>query len=247
MRKLRYMAAALCAVVLLCGMAIPALAFVNEGEDAGEPEIVVEETPEPVEETPVPVEEYVEEATGGLEWEELDPTELAPLTPSGTGTLVDNVTDENGKEFFTIEAADGSVFYLVIDRQRSTENVYFLDAVTVSDLMPLAELTLAAEPTPTPTPEVQATFEPSVTPIPSTQTGGDLALDPQMLMIVGLVAVIVIIVALLVKGRRSKEQATEQEDYPDDEPEPDYGPDYGADYDVGAYGGDLPWEEDGGE
>ena len=53
--------------------------------------------------------------------------------------MLDNATDQDGKEFFTITTADEAVFYLVIDRQRSTENVYFLNAVTVADLMALAE------------------------------------------------------------------------------------------------------------
>ena len=58
-----------------------------------------------------------------------------PFTPDGQGTMVDNATDQDGKEFFTIMAADESVFYLVIDRQRETENVYFLNAVTVAETL----------------------------------------------------------------------------------------------------------------
>jgi hypothetical protein len=34
---------------------------------------------------------------------------------------------------------DDGVFYLIIDRQRNTENVYFLNAVTEEDLIALAE------------------------------------------------------------------------------------------------------------
>ena len=62
-----------------------------------------------------------------------------PLTPDGQGTVIDNVTEENGKEFFTIMTPDENIFYLIIDRQRDSENVYFLNAVTESDLMALAE------------------------------------------------------------------------------------------------------------
>ena len=67
------------------------------------------------------------------------PPDPKPFTPEGTGTVLDNATDQDGKEFFTITTADEAVFYLVIDRQRGAENVYFLNAVTVSDLMALAE------------------------------------------------------------------------------------------------------------
>ena len=53
--------------------------------------------------------------------------------------MVDNATDEDGKEFYTITTADESVFYLVIDKQKTSENVYFLNTVTTDDLLPLAE------------------------------------------------------------------------------------------------------------
>jgi len=65
-------------------------------------------------------------------------TSTNPLTPDGQGTVVDNATDEDGKEFFTITTPDENVFYLIIDRQKDSENVYFLNAVTESDLMALA-------------------------------------------------------------------------------------------------------------
>jgi hypothetical protein len=66
-------------------------------------------------------------------------TSLKPLTPDGTGTVTDNVTNEDGKEFFTITTPSKHVFYLVIDRQKNSENVYFLDAVTEKDLLALAK------------------------------------------------------------------------------------------------------------
>lgn len=68
--------------------------------------------------------------------EERDP---APLTPDGQATVVDNATDEDGKEFYTIVTPAENTFYLIIDKQRETENVYFLNAVTESDLLALAE------------------------------------------------------------------------------------------------------------
>ena len=46
-----------------------------------------------------------------------------------------NATDEDGKEFYTITTADESVFYLVIDKQKTSENVYFLNTVTTDDLL----------------------------------------------------------------------------------------------------------------
>ena len=61
------------------------------------------------------------------------------LTPDGQGTVVDNATEEEGKEFFTITTANDNVFYLIVDKQRDSENVYFLNAVTEEDLLALAE------------------------------------------------------------------------------------------------------------
>jgi len=66
-------------------------------------------------------------------------THLRPFTPDGSGTVIDNAKDVDGKEFFTINSEDGNEFYLIIDRHRNTDNVYFLNAVTEEDLMSLAQ------------------------------------------------------------------------------------------------------------
>ncbi len=60
----------------------------------------------------------------------------------GTGT-VRNKTTTNGsdtaeKVFYTIQAEDGSTFYMVIDQGAGDNNVYFLNAVTLDDLKSLA-------------------------------------------------------------------------------------------------------------
>lgn len=65
--------------------------------------------------------------------------EPKPLTPGGQASVLDNATDEEGKEFYTFVTPEENIFYLVIDRQRESENVYFLNAVTEDDLMKLAE------------------------------------------------------------------------------------------------------------
>ena len=161
MKKARLIAAALCAVLLLCGFTVPAYAYSDEG------------------------------GTGGADlWEGLDPAETAPapspepeqkpFTPSGTGTVVDNATDQEGKEFFTITTPDESVFYLVIDRQRGSENVYFLNAVTLADLAALAEsageeLPGTLVPAPTPAPDPDPDPEPSPEPEPEAGAKGSAA------------------------------------------------------------------------
>jgi len=67
------------------------------------------------------------------------PDHLRPLTPDGSGTMVDNVTDADGIEFFTITTEDGNEFFLIVDRQRTTDNVYLLNTVTEEDLISLAQ------------------------------------------------------------------------------------------------------------
>ena len=62
------------------------------------------------------------------------------FTPDGTGTVLDEATGEDGdKQFYTITTEGGNVFYLIVDGKRDSQNVYFLNAVTESDLMALAE------------------------------------------------------------------------------------------------------------
>jgi hypothetical protein len=103
------------------------------------------------------------------------PTESAvtgnPFTPDGQGGVVDNATEADGKEFFTVKTADGNVFYLIVDRERETDNVYLLNAVNEDDLASLAKpgdgKTVSAIPgqsTTTPAPE--QTPAPIETPTP---------------------------------------------------------------------------------
>lgn len=191
---------------------------------------------EPEEPATAPADESPDDGgntTGGVDWEGLDPAELNPLTPDGQGTVVDNATDSEGKEFFTVTTADESVFYLVIDRQKNGENVYFLNTVTVADLMALAEAngedltpTVTPEPEPTPTPEPEPEPEPEV------QSGG-----------MGMLLVALAVVAVgggagwYFKIYRPRQQAAVLED--EYEPEPDDENRYdGVDDDM------PPWDEE---
>ena len=216
-KKYRVVAAALCAAFLMCG--ITTTAYAGGGEEW-------------------------EDGTGGPEWEGLDPVEPPatpepepepnPFTPDGQGTMVDNATDQDGKEFFTIMAADESVFYLVIDRQRETENVYFLNAVTVADLMALAEPSPEAVPEPLPTtePDTETAPEPEE-PEPEKSGGaGTLLLVLAVLGIGGGAG-------WYFKIYRPKQQqaAGPGEDF-------DEAGEYGEDYGGGEYDDLPPWDEE---
>jgi len=112
--KIRFLTAALAAVICLFGFSVTAFAYTEEETSE---ETAISET---------------QEETAAEE-------ESNPFTPDGTGTVVDTATDGDGKQFYTITTPAGNVFYLIIDLERDSNNVYFLDAVTEKDLLALAE------------------------------------------------------------------------------------------------------------
>lgn len=146
-------------------------------------------------------------------------TTAKPFTPDGTGTVVDNATDEDGKEFFTITTPSENVFYLIIDRQRTENNVYFLNAVTEKELLALAEadpVPEATEPVVQPEPDPEPVAEPD--PEPEKTAGFPVG---NLLM----VAAVVLVgggAAYYFKVYRPKHEATglDEDDYDYDEADP---------------------------
>ena len=125
MKRFRVMAAALCAVVLLCGFSVPAYAYADggEGADYGDP-TMTEETPAP-EPTIEPGEGFSEE-----------------------GSLVtrDLLYDEHtNKQFITVQTSGGNMFYIVIDYDKPVDEegeqyeTYFFSVVDEADLLAAAE------------------------------------------------------------------------------------------------------------
>ena len=209
MRKPRLLASLLCAVLMVGVLTVPAYAGGGDESEDGVGEYIPWEGLEPA---------------GPL------PTEPNPFTPDGTGTVVDNATDQDGKEFFTITTAEEAVFYLVIDRQRETENVYFLNAVTVADLMALAESSgEPAAPEPPPEPEPEPTTTPEPEPVPEKKGGAGPLLLALAVVVIGGGA------GWYFKIYRPKLQKAA-------EPEEDYG---GDPYDGPEdYDGETPWDEE---
>nr|WP_325306013.1 DUF4366 domain-containing protein [uncultured Oscillibacter sp.] len=203
------LASLLCAVLMVGVLTVPAYAGGGDESEDG-------------------VGEYI--PWEGLEPAEPLPTEPNPFTPDGTGTVVDNATDQDGKEFFTITTAEEAVFYLVIDRQRETENVYFLNAVTVADLMALAESSgEPAAPEPPPEPEPEPTTTPEPEPVPEKKGGAGPLLLALAVVVIGGGA------GWYFKIYRPKLQKAA-------EPEEDYG---GDPYDGPEdYDGEAPWDEE---
>ena len=83
------------------------------------------------------------------------------LTTKGNAELMDNVTDNENLQFITVTARDGNVFYIIIDKGSTSENVYFLNTVDESDLAALVEdytpeqVTAEQQPEPSSTPDTE--------------------------------------------------------------------------------------------
>ena len=69
--------------------------------------------------------------------------EIQPLTPDGNLEIVDDIVQED-KQFITVKSRSGAEFYIVIDRSRDSDNVYFLNQVDDVDLFSLLEEDSAA-------------------------------------------------------------------------------------------------------
>jgi len=168
------------------------------------------------------------------------PTQTNPFTPAGQASVVDQASDSDGKDFYTFTTPEGNVFYLIIDHQRDSDNVYFLNAVTENDLLALAESSGngngGAIPTPDPVPTPDPTPTPDPEP-PAKESGGNGT------MIFILIAIIAIGGAgYYIKIVRPKQQAGVADDEDDFEDEDDSEEMELSDEDEDDY--DYPTEED---
>ena len=173
-------------------------------------------TPDPVitipESTPTPVSEGEAIAPGATE--SMIPDGANAFTPDGSGTVMDNATEDEGKEFFTITTAEGSVYYLIIDRQRGTENIYFLSTVTKEDLVDLTESGADTSPglaQPDPQPQTPAQT-PAPEPIEQTAQDKD-GVDLGVILFILIAAAAVGGVAYYVKIVKPRKQAAQTDGY----------------------------------
>lgn len=149
-KTIRNLAAALVmmAAVLLSGT-MTAYAYVDETEEEAVPETVIaEETPEE--------------------------TEITPFSVAGNGQLLDDITDDETKQFLTVQTKNGNTFFMVIDRSRNSENVYMLSLIDEHDL---AEFIEEEEPEPAEEKPAVVVEEPKPEPVqeepgPEAEKGG---------------------------------------------------------------------------
>ncbi len=52
----------------------------------------------------------------------------------GNGQLVDDMADDESKQFLTVQTKNGNTFFMVLDRSNNTENVYMLSMIDENDL-----------------------------------------------------------------------------------------------------------------
>lgn len=110
-KKIRKLAVMLTMMVMiLLSGTMTAYAYVDETED--EP-VIMEEAPEE--------------------------TEATPFSVAGNGQLLDDITDDETKQFLTVQTKNGNTFFMVIDRSRNSENVYMLSLVDEYDLAEFLE------------------------------------------------------------------------------------------------------------
>ncbi len=176
--------------------------------------------------------------------EQSTPTQSNPFTPAGQASVVDEATESDGKDFYTFTTPAGNIFYLIIDHQRESENVYFLNAVTENDLLALAENSGSSSgsaiptPDPVPQPDPEPTPDPELAPSEK-ESGGNGTMIFLVIAIIALGGA-----GYYIKIVRPKQQAAasgdDEDDFEDgdddeemefeDEPEDD---------------GDFPEDEDG--
>lgn len=111
MKKIRKLAVMLTMMVMILSSGtMTAYAYVDETEE--EP-VIMEEAPEE--------------------------TETTPFSVAGNGQLLDDITDDETKQFLTVQTKNGNTFFMVIDRSRNSENVYMLSLVDEYDLAEFLE------------------------------------------------------------------------------------------------------------
>ena len=160
-----------------------------------------------------------EEPTEEITENPMTEKEENPLTPDGNATLVDQASDKDGKEFYTFTSPAGNQFFLIIDKPRSDNNVYFLDYVTEKDLISLAKkdkenplITEAPEPeTKQPEPEIKEE-KPEEKPVEE-ETSEKKQSNVGMVLILLLVTVGVGIVAYYFKILKPKQELEAADDF----------------------------------
>ena len=135
----KYLMAVTVAVGILLSAVMPASAYTgsagqteadssNVGTVTGNSSIETEEQEDaPIVEEPSYTEEPEEEESQGR-------VQGTTFSVPGNGQLMDDIKDDDSKQFLTIQTKNGNTFFMVLDRSNNTENVYMLSMIDENDL-----------------------------------------------------------------------------------------------------------------
>lgn len=135
----KYLMVVTMAVGILFSAAMPALAYTGGAEqteggssNAGTVTGNISVETEDAEDAPV-----TEETTDTGDSEDEEPqgrVQGTPFSVPGNGQLVDDMADDESKQFLTVQTKNGNTFFMVLDRSNNTENVYMLSMIDENDL-----------------------------------------------------------------------------------------------------------------
>ena len=155
--------------------------------------------------------------------------EPKPLTPDGNLEMVDDVESKNNKEFYTVKTRNEEYFYLIIDKERTSDNVYFLNMVDETDLERIIaeeceeeENTLFTDPEP-----VVTEPEPDVVPEPvddSTVTKTTPNTGVVFLLLAGIGAIVAVLYLKVIRKSLKADSSEEHEFMDEDQYEDDFFP-----------------------
>lgn len=141
----KYLMVLTMAVGMLFSASMPAFAYTGGAEQAeadtgtgtvtGNISVETEDTEDaPITEEPSDTESAETEESQGR-------VQGTPFSVPGNGQLVDDMEDDESKQFLTIQTKNGNTFFMVLDRSNNTENVYMLSMIDESDLAEFIEKT----------------------------------------------------------------------------------------------------------
>ncbi|NCB93968.1 MAG: DUF4366 domain-containing protein [Clostridia bacterium] len=108
---------AIATMCMVAGTGTTAFAFVDPAASA--------ETEAPAETPAAETEPVVEEEKA---------ENNTPFSIPGNAQVLDDITNDSSKQFYTITTKNNNTFYLIIDKSANTENVHMLSAIDETDL-----------------------------------------------------------------------------------------------------------------
>ena len=131
-----------------------------------------------------------QEATGQTEGTPQEETQggETPFSIPGNGEVLDDKTEDDTKEFLTIQTKNGNTFFLVLDRSSNTENVYMLSMIDENDLAEFMDEAQTEETPQVVIPETETTVVPEETESETVQPEDGNGMNTGALLVIGLLA-----------------------------------------------------------